>query len=322
MSGHASDYVPAVKYGNKWYPEDIAGMIGLPYVSDVIYVDPTNGNDTANNGTAFNDAYQTVDAAFDSATANQHDVVLIAPSGGTGRTAETAAITWNKRYTHLVGNAAPTKQDARAGISFGTGGSLSVTENGCLFKTLTFNGSADINVPVTVSGDYNSFLGIDFKGSLNETTGDDTAARALYLNGAQENFFGGCTFGADTFMRSAANATVEFASAASRNFFDGCNFTMAADAETPVHILLTGTSAIDRELTFNNCTWYAFYTNHSAKVNAVINASAQTATGDIIMSGSQVAVGFDDWEATASNIVWFQPYTATTSAIGLAINNS
>lgn len=320
MSGHASDYVPAVKYGNKWYPEDIAGMVGLPYVSNVIYVDPTNGNDTANNGTAFNDAYKTVDAAFDSATANQHDVILIAPSGSTGRTAETAAITWNKRFTHLVGNAAPTMQDARAGISFGTGGSLTMSENGCLFKNLTFNGTTDINVPVTLTGSYNSFMGVDFKGSINETTGDDTASRALYISAGQENYFGGCTFGADTFTRSTTNATVEFASAASRNFFDGCQFIMAADNVGPVHILFTGTSAIDRWLAFRECSFYAFWANNADQITAVMNLSAQTATGHVRMLGSCVSQGADDWEASASGRIYMQPYTATTNAIGLAVN--
>jgi hypothetical protein len=53
-----------------------------------------------------------------------------------------------------------------------------------------------------------------------------------------------------------------------------------------------------------------------------MDLSAQTATADVIMSGSSVAVGFDDWEAVASNLVWFQPWTATTTAIGLAINNA
>lgn len=65
-----SDYVPALKYGNKVYPEDIAGLIGLPYVGNVVYVDPSNGVDT-NGGTAFNDAFATVDAAFDSTTSGQ-----------------------------------------------------------------------------------------------------------------------------------------------------------------------------------------------------------------------------------------------------------
>lgn len=322
MAQKARDYVPAVKYGAKWYPEDLAGVLGLPTVGTIFYVDPSGGSDTANSGTSQNDAYATVSKALSSCTSAQHDVVIVSPTGGTGRATETTAISWNKRFTHLIGSAAPTIQDARAGISFDTGGSLTLSENGCIFSNVTFNGSADINVPVTFTGDYNSFSGVDFKGSLNATTGDDTAARALVLSGAQENSFYGCTFGADTFMRSAANATVEFASAASRNYFADCNFVMAADAETPVHVLHSEANSVDRWTKFEDCDFYAFYTNHSAKVNAVFDLSAQTATCDIIMKGSALAVGFDDWEATASNFMWFQPATATTSAIGLAINNS
>ena len=89
-------------------------------------------------------------------------------------------------------------------------------------------------------------MGIDFKGSLNATSGADTKARALYINGGQENYFGGCTFGADTYNRSAANATIEFAGAASRNVFEDSDFIMAVSAATPVHVKFTGTSAIDR----------------------------------------------------------------------------
>lgn len=312
----------ALMNGAKIVPEDLSGVLGLPTVNNIFYVDPSGGSDTANSGTAQNDAYATVEQALSSCTSGQHDVVLISPTGGTGRSSEDAAITWNKRFTHLIGSAAPTQQDARAGISFATGGSLTLSENGCIFRNVTMNGSADINVPVTITGDYNAFGGVDFKGSLNATTGDDTAARALVLSGAQENTFSGCTFGADTFMRSAANATVEFASAASRNVFDGCLFTMAADAETPVHVLHSDSNSVDRWTQFNDCTFYAFYTNHSAKVNAAFNLSTQTTTCDIIMSGATLAVGFDDWEATASNFMWFQSYTATTTAIGLAINNA
>lgn len=316
------NYVPAMKYGAKIQPQDLAGVLGLPTVGNIWYVDPSAGSDTANSGSEQNNAFATVAAAYTAATASNHDVIIISPTGGTGRTSETTAITWAKRFTHLIGSAAPTMQDARAGISFGTGGSLTISENGCIFANLTFNGTTDINVPVTITGDYNSFNGVDFKGSLNDTTGDDTALRALVLSGAQENTFTACTFGADTFMRSAANATVEFASAASRNIFDGCNFVMAADAETPVHVLFSGTNSVDRFVQFNDCMFYAFYTNHSAKVNAAFDLSAQTATCDVIMSGNALAVGFDDWEATATNFMWFQPATATTTAIGLAINNA
>ena len=43
----ASDYIPALKFGHKIYPEDIAGLIGLPYVGTVYYIDPNSGNDSA-----------------------------------------------------------------------------------------------------------------------------------------------------------------------------------------------------------------------------------------------------------------------------------
>lgn len=101
---------------------------------------------------------------------------------------------------------------------------------------------------------------------------------------------------------------------------------MHADTvETQLHVLHTGTNAVDRWTEFKDCTFYAFYTNHTAKVNAVFDLSAQTATCDIIMSGQNVAVGFDDWEPTAaSNFMWFdtQGYdTNPGTVVGIALNN-
>lgn len=304
----------------KVFPQHLAGFLGVPAVGNIFYVDPSAGSDTANDGSSATNALATVAAAYAKTVSGNHDVVLINPTGGTGRTAETSAITWSNRFTHLIGNAAPTMQDARAGISFGTGGSLTISGTGCLFQQITFNGTTDINVPVTITGSYNSFLGVDFKGSLNDTTGDDTAARALYINGGQENYFGNCTFGADTFARSTTNATVEFASAASRNFFDNCDFRMFVDNAGPVHILFTGTSAIDRDLVFRNCSFYSISANNATPVTAVMNLSAQTATGHVRLTGSAVSQGATDWEASASGRIFMQPYTATTTAIGLAVN--
>ena len=323
--GKASDYIPALKFGHKISPEDIAGMIGLPYISDLWYVDPSGGSDTANSGRRFDDAYKTIAQAKDSMTANQHDVILVAPSGGTGRSSETTAITWNKRFSHLVGNAAPTAQDARAGMGFAAGGSLVISENGCLFRTLTFFSSADIDETVSVTGDYNSFLGVDFKGTSDATSADSTPWRALNLDGAQENYFGSCAFGGDTYTRGVANATLELENACSRNVFDNCRFLMHADTvETQLHVLYTGTNAVDRWTEFKDCLFYAFYTNKTAKVNAVFDISAQTATTDVFMTGNNLAVGFDDWEPTATNDIWFVPAgqdTTPGTLVGIGINN-
>jgi len=324
--GNASDYIPALKFGHKIYPQDLAGMLGLPYVGNVFYVDPTAGSDSANSGKDQNNAFATVAAAYAACTSGQHDVVLLSPTGGSGRTAETTAITWAKRFTHLVGNAAPTAQDPRAGLNFsGTAGvaagSLSITENGCLFKNITLTGTDDVNVPVSITGDYNSFIGVDFKGALNATSGDDTASRALVLTGAQENYFGGCTFGQDTIMRSAANATIEFASAASRNVFEGCRFIAAIDAATPVHVLFTGTSAIDRWVEFKDNSFYSFSANDGTAMTACMNLSAQTATGHVLVTGLPfLSTGITDWEATASGRIQMQGFTNTTNVIGIALH--
>jgi len=306
--------------GAKISPAQLAGMIGLPYVGSIIYVDPSGGSDSGS-GRSQADALKTVAEAYDGATSGQHDVILIVPSGGTGRTSETTAITWAKRFTHLIGNAAPTKTNPRAGIGFATGGSLVISENGCLFKNLTFTSSADIDETVSITGDYNSFLGCDFKGTSNATSADSTPWRALNINGGEENYFGGCTLGADTFTRGVANTTLELEGGATRNVFDDCFFTMHADtAGTQTHVLVTGTSGIDRSTTFQNCSFYAFSTNDGQAVTACMDLSAQTATGHVLVTGlPYLSTGITDWEATASGRIQMQGFTNTTNVIGLAI---
>lgn len=320
--GKAKDYIPALKYGHKIMPDDIAGMIGLPYVGSIFYVDPSAGSDTANSGTSQNDALATIAAAYAKCTSGKHDVVIIAPTGGTGRTAETTAITWAKRFTHLIGSAAPTVQDVRAGVGFSTGGSLVISENGCIFRNLTLTSSADIDETVSITGHYNSFIGVDFKGTYNATSADSIPWRALNINGGQENYFVNCTFGGDTFTRGAANATLELEGAASRNVFEDCRFLMHADtAGTQVHVLLTGTSAIDRWIEFKNCSFYSFSTNNGQAVTACMDLSAQTATGHVLCTGiTSLMGGITDWESTATGRIYMQRFTETANVLGLPLN--
>jgi hypothetical protein len=318
-----------LRFGHKIYPEDIAGLVGLPYIGNIFYVDPYAGSDSANNGKSEKNALATVAAAYDKCTSGKNDIVLLVPTGGTGRTSETTDITWAKRFTHLIGASSPVVQEMRSGMNFtGTTGtassSITFSENGCIVKNICFNGTDDANVTVTLSGDYNSFLGCDFKGSQNSTSGDDTALRCLVMSGAVANYFGGSSFGSDSTMHSAANATVEFVSATSRNVWEDCEFTMSADAQTPTHFLSTGATGIQGKNTFKNCSFYAFYESHAQKVNAVFNLSAQATTADILMEGVCTAFAFDDWEATASNILWFQEWglNTDTAYVGLAIHNT
>ena len=317
-----SSLLPGVKYGHKVYANEIAGLIGLPHVGEIIYVDPSAGDDTANSGSSQDNALKTVAVAFGKATSGNHDVIIIAPSGGTGRTTETTAIIWNKRFTHLIGSAAPALVNVRAGMTFAAGGSLVVSENGCIFKSLTFTSSADIDETVSVTGNRNVFINVDFKGTSNSTSADDTKWRALNLDGAEENYFGGCTLGGDTFTRGVANTTLELEGASMRNTFDDCFFTAHIDtAGTPTHVLVTGTSGIDRENEFHNTRFYSFSTNNGQAMTGCMDLSAQTGTGHILVTGLPwLSTGITDWEASASGRIQMQSFNTATATIGIAIN--
>lgn len=291
------DYIPALKYGAKVGPGDLAGIIGLPYVGDVFYVDANSGSDT-NGGLDQNDALSTVAAVYDKLTSGQQDVAIIAPSGGTGRTTETTAITWAKRFAHLVGNGAPTAQDVRSGMNFNgttgtSSGSFTLSENGCIIKNITFTTTTDNNSFVNITGDYNSFLGCDFKGALNETSGDDTAARALVLTGAEENYFGGCSIGGDTYNRSAANASLEFITGATRNVFEDCFFPIFADAATPVFVKADTAGDIDRFVWFKRCMFHNAAYSSSTTLTTAMNIHAAVG-GSVILDGCSV-LGVTDW---------------------------
>ena len=292
MSQKLRDYNSALKYGAKIYPEDIAGMIGLPYVGDIFYVDPTGGSDS-NGGKSQNDAFITVAKAYARCTSGKHDVVIIAPTGGSGRTSETTAIDWAKRFTHLIGSSGPLVQDTRAGMTFGAGGSLTVSQNGCIFKNVTMFSSVDIDSTVTVTGSYNSFIGCDFKGTYNATSIGSTPWRALTLTGAEENLFESCTIGADTYVRSAANASLELKTATARNVFSNCFFTLKTDDADALFVKAASAADVDRFVWFKNCTFHNAIFSDSTTMTVAMSIHAAVG-GTIIMDGCSV-LGVTDW---------------------------
>ena len=319
--GKASQYIPALKFGHKIYPEDLAGIVGQPVVGNVFYVDATNGSDSSS-GKTWADAFATLSAAHSAATTLNYDVIIVAPNG-TGGTAETATLDFSKSYVTVIGASAPTNISQRSRVLFTTAATspqMTISGNGNRFVNIQLATFVDSNILVTLTGDRNYFGNVHFAGIGDATAGDDTAARCLYLNDGDENYFDGCMLGLDTIMRSAANYTVEMAGGVQRNTFNNCMFQMASDATTPRHILVTGTSGVDRWNRFNDCVWYNFTTNDSAQIAAAFDVSAQTATGHFLLTGDQQLIGIDNWESTASGRLWISQATATANAVGQAIN--
>ena len=294
-------------------PDSIAGMIGLPHVGEIFYVDPGAGSDTANSGTSPDDAFATVTQGYAALTADQDDVLVIASTSSTGRTAETAAITWAKRRTHVIGNGPARSINARNGIAFGASISpgLTVSANNCSFTNISIATFQDNNVLCEVTGEYNTFNFVHFQGIGDATAGDDTAARSLLLTGAEENEFNNCTIGLDTITRSAANASLELTGSCPRNIFRNCLFPIYADAATPTFVKADTGNCYERFLIFDHC-----YFN-----NAVDGSSTALTVGmDLSATGNGQVVLFDSYFTGCTDIA--NDFTATNLAGSVQATNS
>src|SRR3990167_3948386 len=164
MAQKFSDYYPTKDV--KIYPENIAGMVGLPKVGNIWYVDPGAGSDTANSGTTADDAFATVGKAIGSATADQDYVIVIAGTSSTGRTTETAAVTWSKRRTHLVGNGPVRAVNSRNGVNVAatdTASAFIISATNCSFSNISIAAFNDSDVLVEITAGNNTFNNVHFQ---------------------------------------------------------------------------------------------------------------------------------------------------------------
>lgn len=289
--GKARDFMPALKYGHKIYPEDIAGMVGLPSIGNIFYVDPTAGSDTTHAGRSADDAYATAAKALSSMSADNDDVLVIAGTGSTGRTAESAVIDWNKRRTHIIGNGVGRRINPRNGIGANYGGGsttpvFKVSTNNCSFTNLSFASFNDNDVLVEVTGDYNTFTNVHFQGIAHATPAAEAGARSLLLTGAEENEFNNCTIGIDTVTRSAANANLELTGSCARNQFRGCLFPVYTSSADALWVKADTGNAFERFLIFEDC----LFTNASLGSSTVMTVGfdlSTTGNGQVYFKNSR-----------------------------------
>jgi hypothetical protein len=288
------DYSPALKYGAKIMPEDIAGMIGLPSVGNIFYVDP--GKSVSGGGRSQDDAFKTVTEAYNAMEADNDDVCVIAPSSSTGRTSETATLTWAKRRTHIVGNGPLRRGWNRAGIGFSdavTTPSMTISANNCSFTNFMVYNSNDVNVLVNHTGDYNTFNYVHLAGIANATTGDDTAGRCLVLTGSDDNQFNSCMIGVDSVASSAANAQIEFATGSARNAFKDCVITHWSDNAGSFFVIADSTNDIDRYVLFDHC-WF-HNPIHSGATNNTVGMNLGADIGGAVFLWDSWITGATDW---------------------------
>jgi len=158
MSSKLRDYIPALKYGAKIYPEDMADGGGLPLSTGrVIFVD--GDLSTGGAGGTWADAYATIQAGINAAIAG--DVILIAERTiGVYSTdpisyAETLTIPVAKSQLSLVGVSRGLAQGGLPQIKIGAGAvaMLKIQSMGCLVANLGINGASSTGGGILLDGD-------------------------------------------------------------------------------------------------------------------------------------------------------------------------
>ncbi len=269
-------------------------MSGIPRGpnSNVYFVDPANGSDS-NTGTSFLAPLASLETAYGYCTTNQNDVVLyLAGSSGFN---VTAAWTWSKSYTHLIGWCAQTRIGQRARIfqtSTLTGASplITVSGSGCIFKDLyIFQGVADATslINVSVTGSRNCFENVHFAGGGHVTQAVDGGA-SLLLNGGSENLFKNCTIGVDTIEAATGMVNLLFDGAAARNVFEDCRFLLYAGNAGAAFVEIADNAGIDRWTEFKNCSFINSCRTNSLTSGFVIPAGMNSVTNFLLLKDCMI----------------------------------
>lgn len=235
--------------------------MGIPFGKNAkaFFVDPANGSDS-NDGLTPASALAGLAAAYAKCTANQNDTVFyIAGASGINLS---AALTWAKSYTHLIGVCAPTMIGQRARIfqlAALTGASplITISASGCIFKNLyIFQGVNDNTslINVSVTGGRNYFENVHFAGGGHATQAIDGGA-SLKLDGAEENTFVNCTIGVDTIDAATGMMGILFDGEAHRNVFKNCVVRIRAGNAGAGFVEVVDATGIDRDTLFDNCVF-------------------------------------------------------------------
>jgi len=282
-------------------------MAGMPVqfatTGQAFFLDPQNGSDS-NDGKSPASAKKTLAAAYALLTANTNDVLYFI--GGPTAAALTAALTWSKNYTHLIGLSANLPGVGQRCRVTGSASAdltvlLTISASGCIFRNLQFFNGADADVDsgaVTVSGSRNEFTNCFIAGMGHATPGARAGSYSLTVSGS-ENVFIDSSIGLETITRAAANADLVLTSAALRNKFVNCEIISMSDTAGHFAVAVAANSS---RTVFQDCLFFNFSVNHATALTDAISTPAAGVTWYVILRGNCQFVGFTGIASTVTYV--------------------
>ena len=286
---------------------------------NIFFLDPKNGSDLTGDGTV-NKPMGTLAGAYALMVAGNNDIIALVGDGATDATARvSAAFTWAKNACHLIGMCPPGLYSQRARIAPKTTDAaftpfFTLSATGCIFQNVEiyagFTTGMAAAVAVVISGGRNVFRNCQLVGMSDAASAADAGSRSLKLSGGEENYFVDCVIGDDTTARGAvANASIEFAAlagkASTRNVFRGCRVPIFTSAANPLGILGTGASCVDRDNTFEDCTFINQIKSSSVQMTVFGSFTSASPGGMIIFKNcSMIGVTkFGDTNFLANSVL-------------------
>jgi hypothetical protein len=304
----------------------VYGTSGFPFNSPGkhFWVDSVNGND-ANNGKTYARAKKSISAGYALMTTNQHDVLHVV--GGATAYTNTAVLTFDKDYCHVVAHTAPIYTGGRARITntvtTATAGEFVISGTGCVFTGLhfQFGGSATATslVGVALSGNgRNAFVNCAFEGPIDAGIGAAASQRMLTITSSQDNLFFGCSLGQRAILNTAATgAIVSFnGSNNTDNVFENCMFHMYNSNTASAAI-----NFISGAMPASGCTVIrrSTFMNHTAVAIADVIRNTSAAAGMVILDQSTLCgLGTTVWATNLKTNI-FTTGAASANNGGIAI---
>lgn len=321
--------------GNTFYGRLAGSSAAFPLggqgAGQSFFLDVVNGDDD-NDGKSPGNAFATLQAAYDACTAGKNDVVFLIGDGATTATARLSAnFDWAKAATHLIGISSGVNISNRSRIAptaavAAFANFFTVSASGCLFQNIQwyqgFDTGTTAQICLTVTGGRNLFLNCHVAGMGDAASAQDAGSRNLKISGTGENMFVDCTIGIDTVTRTAANASVEFASATPRNQFLNCTFPLMTSSATVLGILGTGNGCVDRFQTFKDCLWINAIASTST-VMTVLASFTTASPGGLLLFFRNTLVGVTDYGDTNGLAnSYIDGLTGAAATSGIAVNPS